>query len=115
MLQSTGAICYANFVIRLILPLELQRHFQMKLSGSSTSTTLALSSPTQPGLMNTKLERLIIKASLLSRTACPSTRSEEHTSELQSLMRISYALFCLKKKTTNNQNQTYAHNNQYTL
>src|SRR3546814_5246637 len=32
-------------------------------------------------------------------------RSEEHTSELQSLMRISYAVFCLKKKKqTNNQN-----------
>src|SRR3546814_15373462 len=29
-------------------------------------------------------------------------RSEEHTSELQSLMRISYAVFCLKKKQTNN-------------
>src|SRR3546814_1117558 len=29
------------------------------------------------------------------------TRSEEHTSELQSLMRISYAVFCLKKKTIN--------------
>src|SRR3546814_3426682 len=28
----------------------------------------------------------------------PSIRSEEHTSELQSLMRISYAVFCLKKK-----------------
>src|SRR3546814_7878767 len=28
------------------------------------------------------------------------TRSEEHTSELQSLMRISYAVFCLKKKNT---------------
>src|SRR3546814_5335741 len=30
------------------------------------------------------------------------SRSEEHTSELQSLMRISYAVFCLKKKTTAN-------------
>src|SRR3546814_3252365 len=29
-----------------------------------------------------------------------ATRSEEHTSELQSLMRISYAVFCLKKKNT---------------
>src|SRR3546814_2076321 len=29
----------------------------------------------------------------------PAFRSEEHTSELQSLMRISYAVFCLKKKT----------------
>src|SRR3546814_1854283 len=31
-------------------------------------------------------------------------RSEEHTSELQSLMRISYAVFCLKKKKTSNTN-----------
>src|SRR3546814_6091276 len=31
-------------------------------------------------------------------------RSEEHTSELQSLMRISYAVFCLKKKTTKQHN-----------
>src|SRR3546814_3880965 len=30
------------------------------------------------------------------------SRSEEHTSELQSLMRISYAVFCLKKKKTQN-------------
>src|SRR3546814_4520065 len=30
----------------------------------------------------------------------PDQRSEEHTSELQSLMRISYAVFCLKKKKT---------------
>src|SRR3546814_3475750 len=31
-------------------------------------------------------------------SASPALRSEEHTSELQSLMRISYAVFCLKKK-----------------
>src|SRR3546814_1299423 len=37
-------------------------------------------------------------------------RSEEHTSELQSLMRISYAVFCLKKK--NNQ-KTYIMTNEY--
>src|SRR3546814_8245949 len=33
-----------------------------------------------------------------------SVRSEEHTSELQSLMRISYAVFCLKKKNNLNKN-----------
>src|SRR3546814_4663148 len=33
-------------------------------------------------------------------------RSEEHTSELQSLMRISYAVFCLKQKTTSKKNNT---------
>src|SRR3546814_3604816 len=34
-------------------------------------------------------------------------RSEEHTSELQSLMRISYAVFCLKKKKEHNKYRTY--------
>src|SRR3546814_3599681 len=34
------------------------------------------------------------------------TRSEEHTSELQSLMRISYAVFCLKKQTRTHTHQT---------
>src|SRR3546814_4165140 len=36
----------------------------------------------------------------------PSQRSEEHTSELQSLMRTSYAVFCLKKKNTRNASST---------
>src|SRR3546814_7175549 len=36
-------------------------------------------------------------------------RSEEHTSELQSLMRISYAVFCLKKKKKQNINQETQH------
>src|SRR3546814_10612784 len=40
--------------------------------------------------------------------ADPSFRSEEHTSELQSLMRISYAVFCLKK-TNNNKISTDIH------
>src|SRR3546814_3599744 len=35
------------------------------------------------------------------------TRSEEHTSELQSLMRISYAVFCLKKKKIKNNSNTH--------
>src|SRR3546814_8149044 len=36
------------------------------------------------------------------------SRSEEHTSELQSLMRISYAVFCLKKKNKKQRKQYYA-------
>src|SRR3546814_6871857 len=39
-------------------------------------------------------------------------RSEEHTSELQSLMRISYAVFCLKKKKTNSQDTHITHSKQ---
>src|SRR3546814_6744444 len=39
------------------------------------------------------------------RHAIGEIRSEEHTSELQSLMRISYAVFCLKKKNMQNKNE----------
>src|SRR3546814_7113344 len=41
-----------------------------------------------------------------SEGAASCNRSEEHTSELQSLMRISYAVFCLKKKNTTRHLQT---------
>src|SRR3546814_8244375 len=41
------------------------------------------------------------RARALVATEHRDLRSEEHTSELQSLMRISYAVFCLKKKKTN--------------
>src|SRR3546814_3399080 len=46
--------------------------------------------------------RHCIRRSADLRSCAPArpTRSEEHTSELQSLMRISYAVFCLKKKIT---------------
>src|SRR3546814_1864216 len=43
---------------------------------------------------------------LKNRPGTPWKRSEEHTSELQSLMRISYAVFCLKKKKKNKKKQT---------
>src|SRR3546814_7842269 len=49
--------------------------------------------------------RIIVRGKLVSRgqgKRADYIRSEEHTSELQSLMRISYAVFCLKKKKTNN-------------
>src|SRR3546814_5636228 len=41
-------------------------------------------------------------------------RSEEHTSELQSLMRISYAVFCLKKKNKTEKHQKSTHHHQQT-
>src|SRR3546814_6872499 len=42
-----------------------------------------------------------VKKPGLTLLCTPGNRSEEHTSELQSLMRISYAVFCLKKKKNN--------------
>src|SRR3546814_2534294 len=50
-----------------------------------------------------------ISGTLHTTRAARSCRSEEHTSELQSLMRTSYAVFCLKKK-----NQYIHTNHQYT-
>src|SRR3546814_3612108 len=46
------------------------------------------------------LEQLGADVRFLAAAEQHTVRSEEHTSELQSLMRISYAVFCLKKKTT---------------
>src|SRR3546814_10051367 len=40
----------------------------------------------------------LVTARFFGERVMPDARSEEHTSELQSLMRISYAVFCLKKK-----------------
>src|SRR3546814_9285139 len=55
------------------------------------------------------------KAIMISGSATRSSfslvrRSEEHTSELQSLMRISYAVFCLKHKTNEYVNNTFENN-----
>src|SRR3546814_9733221 len=44
--------------------------------------------------------------------ADPTVRSEEHTSELQSLMRISYAVFCLKKKNQQHTSPTNTSNHR---
>src|SRR3546814_4007509 len=59
--------------------------------------------PANQAVMLAQLEALGCKATL-----APDGRSEEHTSELQSLMRISYAVFCLKKKNTRKEPPTRA-------
>src|SRR3546814_5196161 len=52
---------------------------------------------------------IVTSNALGNRLNCITARSEEHTSELQSLMRISYAVFCLKKKTNQQNNQYRTH------
>src|SRR3546814_2302915 len=51
---------------------------------------------------------LVLGGELIQNTCCvwSVARSEEHTSELQSLMRISYAVFCLKKKNDKDSKQS---------
>src|SRR3546814_9535800 len=56
-------------------------------------------------------ERVVIGVADLRRIL----RSEEHTSELQSLMRISYAVFCLKKKKKIKPHTTLRYNNTTTI
>src|SRR3546814_1470498 len=62
-------------------------------SASNASSTAAISSLRSSGFS------MRVTAPIRSVATAVDTRSEEHTSELQSLMRISYAVFCLKKKT----------------
>src|SRR3546814_4717737 len=56
-------------------------------------------------LLNLIAQRIFHVADDAGMASLMKVRSEEHTSELQSLMRISYAVFCLKKKTDSTQDQ----------
>src|SRR3546814_2701307 len=56
--------------------------------------------PRKHPLAHCRLRSAPRRADAVPATRDAAVRSEEHTSELQSLMRISYAVFCLKKKTT---------------
>src|SRR3546814_2657610 len=73
-------------------------------SGPTASVTLTLTSPAgdqgYPGTLDVTVTYSLDRAGALTIDfgAKTDARSEEHTSELQSLMRISYAVFCLKKK-----------------
>src|SRR3546814_10270642 len=55
--------------------------------------------------VQTRVRELAQSCGKVQYLAFSTVRSEEHTSELQSLMRISYAVFCLKKKNKHTQNQ----------
>src|SRR3546814_4437741 len=70
-------------------------------TGAATTTTTTATTPTTPAPDDTAATTPTTAA---TDTSAPARvplegRSEEHTSELQSLMRISYAVFCLKQKT----------------
>src|SRR3546814_4349711 len=94
MMFTDGAQCTANFIFTNAADVFIGYAAHCASTGGATETngcdsgSLPLGTPveidgaTQPG------------------TLAYSSRSEEHTSELQSLMRISYAVFCLKKKKT---------------
>src|SRR3546814_1333666 len=70
--------------------------------------------PTRFPLPVFRLARHQKRKGAVAAPAGPDLRSEEHTSELQSLMRISYAVFCLKKKKNKTTQQNITSNIQDT-
>src|SRR3546814_3398826 len=85
----------------------LSLHDALPIYSSEIANRACKSPPASPALARPGRLRLPNNDSKKSLNPAPSPtskpysgRSEEHTSELQSLMRISYAVFCLKKKTT---------------
>src|SRR3546814_5735519 len=83
----------------------LSLHDALPISGSAsrsrrrTAPSAAPRNPTRPDARRSpRRARGRCRAAARCRYGCTASRSEEHTSELQSLMRISSAVFCLKKK-----------------
>src|SRR3546814_3551157 len=87
--------------------------FRSKEYGTGSSRDWAAKATQLLGVTAVVAESLerIHRSNLIGMGVLP--RSEEHTSELQSLMRISYAVFCLKKKT-HDTTQRICKNNQDT-
>src|SRR3546814_7650131 len=88
-----GLVCIA-------VPIQLEGHVIAAIS-------LVVTSKGGPVRPTAYLARVRAAATEIERKLQPFSRSEEHTSELQSLMRISYAVFCLKKKNTIKLHQCY--------
>src|SRR3546814_6306519 len=75
-----------------------------RIAGSKAASGLpSRTRSTQSGLAYAPRASEMRSASPFARNAAARSRSEEHTSELQSLMRISYADFCLPKQNTTTQ------------
>src|SRR3546814_9469257 len=87
---------------RLLCRTFVPCYFAVQSIEESAWTTARRADPVSLGEMSRAVEMPGLgKGSEMTRVAArrrPLARSEEHTSELQSLMRISYAVFCLKKK-----------------
>src|SRR3546814_2543305 len=91
--QYFPADLFADPAWDMLLDLYAARLEHQPVSVSSLCIAAAVPATTALRWIKTMTE-----AGLFVREADPQDRSEEHTSELQSLMRISYAVFCLKKK-----------------
>src|SRR3546814_1287097 len=95
-----GRLCAATWHTLTPTPLPLRRR-----GAKAGMDVFAIATHTAPLLRSGRGRRAApgegpaFRGNLTHPHPNPSPRSEEHTSELQSLMRISYAVFCLKKTT----------------
>src|SRR3546814_9720269 len=89
--RGGAVLAHADDVVR--------RRSKVKTSAAAASEKIALKPASEmPNSRHCATSQRMIGAAMISSSEIGPLRSEEHTSELQSLMRISYAVFCLKKK-----------------
>src|SRR3546814_3576316 len=81
------------------LAVETDFSVYQKIIGVDLLAPIALTQQLLPRMVGAGGGQIVAISSVAGMAGIP-VRSEEHTSELQSLMRISYAVFCLKKKKT---------------
>src|SRR3546814_6321973 len=82
-------LSWTHFIALIPLKDPLQRDYYAQMASAERWSVRTL---------RERIDSMLYERTALSQKP-GETRSEEHTSELQSLMRISYAVFCLKKKT----------------
>src|SRR3546814_3409289 len=96
--RVTGAVVNGFRSLPFIILLVALIPFTRLVAGTSIGTTAAI--------VPLSIAAIPFYARIAEAALREVDRSEEHTSELQSLMRISYAVFCLKKKKKNNKTHT---------
>src|SRR3546814_9308934 len=98
MFSSDVAICWPRNSKREISAPAVARASEMTLMAASIRDIAAAAEADELTATEAMLSAPAVKPAWPAARVWKSTRSEEHTSELQSLMRISYAVFCVKKK-----------------
>src|SRR3546814_7868738 len=96
LIDSCVVSCFYNMILPTRVGGDVARILDLR--GANNSLAKSASSVLVERLFGISI--LFIFAVVAALLRLPLARSEEHTSELQSLMRISYDVFCLKKKKT---------------
>src|SRR3546814_9364705 len=86
-------------------PVKVQCRLEFPVAASGRSRVCDRAPRQKPHIVRLLLHERLAQRAREGPVLCSTKRSGEHTYELQSLMRISYAVFCLKKKT--NKQQSY--------